>query len=305
MTAGAAPHGGDLDPIAAALGVDPTQLLDLSVSLNPLAPPVAPIVTRNLDAIHRYPDDRRAHAALAEAMGVDPARLVLTNGGAEAIALVAELHPRGWADATDFSLYRRHLADVDPTAPRWMSDPNNPTGRLADPSEKAFVRDEAFYALAVGTWTRGDADTIVVGSLTKLFACPGLRLGYVLAPDDATAATLGERRPRWSVGGLAAAVVPDLLAAADLPRWQRGIADLRRDLVDLLRRHGWQPTDDAAANYVWLPKAPGLRQRLLDAHIVVRDGASFGHADAVRIAVPGPDEMARLDRALTNGEDQR
>jgi len=59
----------------------------------------------------------------------------------------------------------------------------NPTGLLAGQSETAAVWDEAFYALATGSWTRGDvaAGATVVGSLTKLFACPGLRVGYVLA----------------------------------------------------------------------------------------------------------------------------
>ena len=60
-----------------------------------------------------------------------PARLLLTNGGAEAIALVAaELGP-GWVDEPDFSLYRRHLPAIDPDGPRWRSNPHNPTGRLA------------------------------------------------------------------------------------------------------------------------------------------------------------------------------
>ena len=63
------------------------------------------------------PTTSDATAALAEAMGVDPARLVLTNGGAEAIALVARLHPVGWADECDFSLYRRHLERSTPTGP--------------------------------------------------------------------------------------------------------------------------------------------------------------------------------------------
>ncbi len=53
-------------------------------------------------------------------------------------------------------------------------------------NDTADVWDEAFYPLATGTWTRGDEDAVVVGSLTKVFACPGLRLGYVLA-DDAVA----------------------------------------------------------------------------------------------------------------------
>ncbi len=296
------PHGGDVEAVARSLGVDPAAILDLSASLNPVAPDPRPVVGRHLDALLRYPDDRRATAALAEVMAVDPARLVLTNGGAEAIALVAQRHPTGWAAERDFSLYRRHLRTVDPDGPRWMSDPNNPTGALAPRTVRAAVRDEAFYPLATGTWTRGDAEAIALGSLTKLFACPGLRLGFVLAPDDRTAAEIADLRPRWSVSGPAAAALPDLLATADLPGWTTSIAALRTELHDLLAAHGLH-AEPGTANYLWIPCACGLRAHLLRHRILVRDGTSFGSPDAVRIAVPPPTGLERLAEALDHLED--
>ncbi len=291
------PHGGDAHRLAHHLGVEVGEILDLSASLNPLAPDPAPVIARHLDAVRRYPDDEQATAALAERIGVERERVVLTNGGAEAIALVAQLYPRGWADECDFSLYRRHLRILDPDGPRWMSDPNNPTGRLAARDERAGVRDEAFYPLATGTWTRHDPDTIVVGSLTKVFACPGLRLGYVIAPDDHTADLIRDLRPRWTVGGLAAGALPDLLEVADLEGWMAGIAELRRQLENLLDRHGLKPRP-GRANYLWVPHAPGLRPRLAQQRILVRSGASFGHPAAVRIAVPDPAGLIRLSQAL-------
>ena len=45
--------------------------------------------------------------------------------------------------------------------------------------------------------------------------------------------------------------------------------------------------------------AAGLRDQLLTHGVVVRDGASFGHPDAVRIAVPDADGLRRLELALT------
>ncbi|MGN6695556.1 MAG: aminotransferase class I/II-fold pyridoxal phosphate-dependent enzyme [Aquihabitans sp.] len=296
-----APHGGDAQAVADRLGIGRHELLDLSASLNPVAPDVRPIVARHLGALGDYPDDRRATAALAEAMGVDADRLVLTNGGAEAIALVAQLHPRGWADACDFSLYRRHLLELDPTGPRWMSDPNNPTGALAGPTHRAFVRDEAFYPLATGRWTRGDGGAVVLGSLTKAFACPGLRIGYVLAPDAEAAAQVAAIRPRWSVSGLACAALPELLATADLPGWQAGIAALRGQLADLLTSRGIGIAP-GAANYLWIPDAGRLRDHLFAFRILIRSGASFGHPGAARIAVPTATGLERLARALDSYE---
>lgn len=298
MTLPPGPHGGDVERIAAALGRPVSELLDLSASLNPLAPDVRPILRSALDEVGRYPDDGRATAALAEAMGVDRDRLVLTNGGAEAIALVARHRPVGWADECDFSLYRRHLTGLDPDGPRWQSDPHNPTGRLAAADDVAEVRDEAFYLLATGAWTRGDEVT-VLGSLTKSWAIPGIRIGYVLAADDAEADAIRALRPRWSVNGLVCAALPALLDVGDPVRWRDGIASLRSELVALLARHGLraEPSD---APYVWVPDAPGLRDHLLPHGVVVRHGGSFGHPDAVRIAVPGAVGLERLDRALSS-----
>ena len=50
------PHGGDGGRVAAALGLDPAAVLDLSLSLNPVAPDARELVGKHLDAVLRYPD---------------------------------------------------------------------------------------------------------------------------------------------------------------------------------------------------------------------------------------------------------
>jgi histidinol-phosphate/aromatic aminotransferase/cobyric acid decarboxylase-like protein len=291
-------HGGDGARLAAVLGIPPGAVLDLSASLNPVAPDPGPVVARHLDALARYPNPGAATEALADALGVPTAQLLLTNGGAEAIALVAaELGP-GRVDEPDFGLYRRHLPAIDPEGPRWRSNPHNPTGRLAASGERADVWDEAYWPLATGTWTRGDArdGAIVLGSLTKLFACPGLRVGYVHAVDEELIRRLARRQPRWSLNGLAAAAVPDLLAGLDLPGWARQIRRLRGELIALLTTAGYQP-QPSEANWL-LVDAPDLRDRLAARAILIRDCASFGWPGTVRIAVPDEKGLARLEDAL-------
>lgn len=285
-------HGGDGAAVAHALGLDPAAVLDLSLSLNPVAPDPTGVVRRHLDALARYPDARRAGAALAEAMGVDRERLLLTNGGAEAIALVAaELGGR--VEEPEFSLHPRA------GGPLWRSNPHNPSGRLSPESRRAAVWDEAFYPLATGCWTRGDPDAVVVGSLTKLLACPGLRVGYVLGDPDTLRRCAG-RQPAWSVNGLVASALPELLEGVDLPSWSAAVAELRAQLGDVLRAHGLEPQDSDAS---WvLVDAPGLREGLAPFGVVVRDGASFGLPGVARIAVPTPEGLERLDGALDSLE---
>jgi histidinol-phosphate/aromatic aminotransferase/cobyric acid decarboxylase-like protein len=290
------PHGGDGARVAAALGLDPDEVLDLSASLNPFAPDVPALARHHLGELRRYPDVERAEALLAAGLGLPPERTVLTAGGAQAIALVAQLTGAGRVDEPEFSLYRRHLDRLERAAPRWRSDPHNPSGRLAGPDERADVWDEAFLPLSAGVWTRGRPGW-ALGSLTKAFACPGLRLGFAVAPDEAAAAALRARRPAWAVGGLACALVPELVERADPPGWTAAIAAARAELERVLVARGWSPLPSEAP-WVLVPGAAGLRDALARRAVVVRDCRSFGLPDHVRIAVPDAAGLERLDRAL-------
>jgi histidinol-phosphate/aromatic aminotransferase/cobyric acid decarboxylase-like protein len=285
-------HGGDAARIAPSLGVTADALLDLSVSLNPVGPDVAMMARAHLDALARYPDAGPARRLLAETIGVEPECLLLTNGGAEAISLLGRLIG-GQVKEPEFSLHPRG----EGRAPRWRSNPHNPTGLLAGAEDRADVWDEAFFPLATGRWTRHDElATAVVGSLTKVFACPGLRLGYVVA-DPELIAQLECRQPEWAVGGLELALVPELLAAADLPGWAAKIAGLRSELRTLLGRHGLAPRA-SDANFVLCDAPAGFRDKLLQQGIVVRDCASFGLPTLARVAVPNSEGIERLSAAL-------
>jgi histidinol-phosphate/aromatic aminotransferase/cobyric acid decarboxylase-like protein len=290
------PHGGDVVRLARWLGRPVADLLDLSASLNPAAPDVGAVIAEHMDAIDRYPDPGAATEVLAAAIRVDPDLLVLTNGAAEAIALVAGVERVGAIVEPEFALYRRHLEQVTPDGPRWRSNPSNPTGRLAPPDDTARVWDEAFYPLAAGVWSRGDAASWRIGSLTKVWSCPGLRIGYVIAPGAAAAADIRARQPRWAVNGLALAVVEALAPTSDPASWTTTVATLRGRLVAALTAAGLAVTD---TDCCWvLVDHPGLRELLAPVGIVVRDCASFGLPGIARVAVPGDDARGRLVAAL-------
>ena len=192
------PHGGDSTRVAEALGMDPNSILDLSQNLNPFAPDVAAIAAGHLNALRRYPDPAAAARLLAEAVGVEPERLLRTNGGAAAVATVTSEIGGCVRSEPEFGLHPRGIG-----GPVWRSDPHNPSGVLAGPGERADVWDEAFYPLATGQWSAGRPG-VVIGSLTKVFACPGLRLGYVIADD---VGRFARHQPEWAVGSLGLAVL--------------------------------------------------------------------------------------------------
>jgi histidinol-phosphate/aromatic aminotransferase/cobyric acid decarboxylase-like protein len=281
-------HGGDAAAIARALGIAPEVMVDLSASMNPFAPDVAALIASALRSdrglIGRYPDSAAATESLASSLGVDADLVVLTNGGAEAIALIATEVTVADVVEPEFSLYRRHLAAVESGAPRWRSNPSNPLGALAAGEDVAAVWDEAFYPIATGAWTRGDNEAWRVGSLTKLWNCPGLRLGYVIAPDPDSARRVRQRQPQWAVNGLALAIFDELLALTDLPGWHAAISKLRLRFADAVSALGYQvrPTD---VNWV-LVEHDELRTQLAPFGVVVRDCTSFGLPGLARVALP-------------------
>jgi histidinol-phosphate/aromatic aminotransferase/cobyric acid decarboxylase-like protein len=287
-------HGGDAKWVAQALGI---PILDLSISMNPFAPPVPELAAGHLDALKRYPDPTEATALVAETMDVPADRLLLTNGGSEAIALLAAVEPRGWVIEPEFSLYRRHLRGVDPSGLHWRSNPSNPLGTLAAATDRADVWDEAFYPLATGRWTRGDDGSWRLGSLTKLWTCPGLRIGYLIAPTPEQKAMAAARQPHWSVNGLVLDLMGELLARTDLPKWSRAVEELREQLASDLRGLGYQ-VRDTSANWLLIDGAAGLRERLAPHGVLVRDCTSFGMPDTARLGLPLPGDLDRVVTAL-------
>ena len=298
------PHGGDAASVARSAGFDRHDLIDLSMSMNPFAPDVEAVLADRLGAIRDYPDPLLSEVALAAVIDVDPARLVLTNGGAEAIALVAALNPAGRVDEPEFSLYRRHLTMVGDAALRWQSNPSNPIGKLRNTpltvGPEPGVWDEAFYPLATGQWTNPLLDAQPVwrlGSLTKLWSCPGLRIGYAIAPDAESADRLRRTQPRWSVNALALAVIAPLLELTDLAGWSASIAALRARFVVALHSAGYTVID-TDVNWVLIQDAAQLRSAVVPHGVLVRDCSSFGLPDMARVALPRLDQFDRVIAAF-------
>jgi threonine-phosphate decarboxylase len=203
----------------------------------------------------------------------------------------------------------------------FLCNPGNPTGRLYGREEVAeiltlcretgtlLVLDEAFMDFC----EEGSAKDLVVASgagvvlrsMTKFYAMPGLRLGYALA-----AAPLAERlmalRPPWSVGTLAQ--VAGLAALADGGHSARTLDCVAAERTFLMKELAKLPgvwVYPGAANYLLVRldgemTAPLLQELLLSGRVLIRDCANFAGLDErfFRVAVRGRAENARLLAAL-------
>jgi histidinol-phosphate/aromatic aminotransferase/cobyric acid decarboxylase-like protein/adenosyl cobinamide kinase/adenosyl cobinamide phosphate guanylyltransferase len=289
--------------------------------------------------VTRYPDEREATIALADLHGRDPGEIVVTNGAAEALWLLpAALRPRlaacvhpGFTEseaalrahgipvvpvlrdpAENFALDPTRVPDEadlvvvgNPASPSGTLDPAHAIRALRRPG-RTIVVDEAFMDLVSGepgslVRERLD-DVIVVRSITKVLAIPGLRAGYAVAAAP-LARRLEDVRPPWSANALALAA---LAATARRPEALAEIAERvtaeRDDLAARLAGVRGLRTWPSATNFclVEVADGPALVVALRARDIAVRAAASFPGLtpNHVRLTARDPERNARLVAAI-------
>ena len=201
----------------------------------------------------------------------------------------------------------------------WLSNPHNPTGQLWSRAGlepllercRLLIVDEAFLPLVPAGESQSliplvaaHPQLVVIRSLTKLGAIAGLRSGYAIGQPERLARWAAWRDP-WPVNGLAAAVVPPLLAdrrwTRRVQRWVQGEGPRLRQALQ--RLPGLQPRASSANYLLVQADRPllDLQHRLLQRHrILVRDCRSFeGLGDHWwRLALPTAAGRRRLLAAL-------
>ena len=189
-----------------------------------------------------------------------------------------------------------------------LGTPNNPTGQAvpavqlhhlaAAHPDCFFLIDEAFADFTNETLLAlAPLPNLAISrSLTKFYACAGLRIGFLCA-SPAVVNRLREEQPPWSVGTVAAAAARFLL---EHPREEHGeTAQLRNELTEGLRQAGLK-VYPSAANYLLCRGKNGTAQRLLSHRIAVRTCADYPGLDEryFRVAVRSSEDNALLLKAL-------
>jgi len=292
---------------------------------------------RHVSAIGEYPEPEAysLERAIARRYHIGEDCVLVTNGATDAIYLVAQaLSKTGVRCFCRFKPTFSEYADacrmfgIEETEPGdttegnhtmfWVCNPNNPTGKVYDPQVLGHlirqyawvVIDQSYedYTLAqVMTHQEGVGceNVIQLHSLTKKYAIPGLRVGYVTAAPAVIEMLRRFLRP-WSVNSLAIKagifltdnhieVVPDL----------RGYLNETQNLLHALRGVGGVEAEATQTNFMlaraWHIKAAALKRILAEQHhILIRDASNFEGLDDsyFRIATQTPEENALLIQAL-------
>lgn len=334
------PHGGDI--------YAGKVLLDFSANTNPFGTPqaVQEAIIEALPQLHRYPDPycRKLVAAIAEHEAVPKNYILCGNGAADLIyAYGRAVHPQKAAMlAPTFSEYALGLSDceisyyflqesndfaldsgildflrLEKPEVLFLCDPNNPTGRLADPKlieaileccrdlKIRLFLDECFLDLTKdGVSRKNDLarypELFLLKAFTKSYGMAGVRLGYGLSADSALLEAMSRSQQPWNISSLAQAA--GIAALKQQEFLQKTVETVEKERIFLsasLARLGFRviPSD---TNYILFQARVGLADALREKGILIRNCDNYpGLCPGwYRIAVRLPEENQALIRAM-------
>lgn len=277
--------------------------------------------------------------AIANVENIKPENIVVTNGSTEAFYLTAQLFGNSSSVITipSFSEYEdaakshrhqlsflplNHLHKSYKTTAKclWLGNPNNPDGSITASEtilsvchgnpESVVIVDEAYTHLcnshdALLKLCPLPANLIVIRSLTKAFAIPGLRLGYMVAHRIICEKIRKIKMP-WSVNCLAQQAGLFIVQNHQmlLPSTQALVAESLRLQKALAHLPDIEVTPSECNYFLGRLKkrtAAQLKETLLQNHgFLIRDASNFrglqsGH---FRIAANTPEQNNHLINAI-------
>ncbi len=318
-------HGGNVFALARQLQCEPGEILDFSASINPLgmAAGVREAIVKAIDRVAHYPEQQShvLNEALANQWRV-PAEYVLTgNGATDLIHFVKRALPAAVTLLVPtFSEFHRAYPQAT-LIRRWeeltgfavVTRPNNPLGTILPIEVLESKLREGHWLLVDESFLEfTDAPSalqlvpryeklLVLRSLTKLHALPGLRVGVLVGRG--VPAMMPQREP-WQVNVLAEAAALVAIRATDHHQRTRDFVNAERGwLTDQLAAlPGLRPLA-GAANYLlaWTAQDPAaLVAWLASRRVLVRDCTHIPGVDApaIRLAVRPRADNERLVELL-------
>ncbi|MBQ8520530.1 MAG: pyridoxal phosphate-dependent class II aminotransferase [Bacteroides sp.] len=297
-----------------------------------------------MDLIGSYPEPEpyTLEAALAEKHHLQADEVCVTNGATEAIYLIAQtfhgthsaiVQPTfsEYADACRMHGHRVSVLYQLPTEQEgyrlssdirmlWLCNPNNPTGCVVEKRtldalirhnpQVCFVIDQSYEFFTLCPLFSSDevviyTNVLLLHSMTKRYAIPGLRLGYVTGNASLLGRLRTHRMP-WSVNRLAVCAGIYLMehpeeAFMDVSAYLEETRRLKERLQTLGTVEVWETETHFMLACLRFGKASALKDYLAEEHgILIRDASNFEGLDDrfFRIATQTPEENDRLVEAI-------
>lgn len=224
-------------------------------------------------------------------------------------------------EAEGFAVTPRILQDIKHGINAvYLCNPNNPTGLTLSPT---LLREIYAACVSIGAYlvvdecfndflTDAAAHTvkhllprypklIILHAFTKMYAIPGVRLGYCMCADPACIEALRQAGQPWNVSVIAQACG---VAAVGLrgfaQQTAQRVAEERGFLAQALRRRGITVFDGQANFLLWKAQDTALHQKLEGKGVLIRDCSNYrGLAPGFyRTAVKQREDSLRFLRAL-------
>ncbi len=310
-------------------------------------PNLKSILSNACKSINNYPDNTYLdfRTAAADYLKVSHTSIVPGNGSSELIRLFAEtviepgdkvIIPSPTFGEYEFQcrLFGAKIEHVDineimnifplDCKAVFLCNPNNPTGKLLPRKEVLSLAekcassqvflfvDEAFIELSdpdesIADFAANNDFVIVLRSLTKTFAVPGLRIGFAVASFD-LAQLMNNIRLHWNLNSIAATVGETLLKD-NRDYLKRSLELLKSEREFLSSRlgaiRGFKPYH-SDTNFILIDirefflSSAELTERMLLKNIMIRDCGSFGLENHIRVAVRKRSENTKLLTAFSH-----
>ena len=285
-----------------------------------------------MDVMRSYPEPSAAslEVLIAEDCGISPDEVLVTSGAVDAIYLIAQayrhegtchvLQPtfREYEDACRVFGYQEH----EDGALCWLCNPNNPTGDVMATEDvlalaerhRLLIVDKSYEDYTIAPLLKpaevvGRGDIILLHSMTKRYAVPGLRLGYVTASASIISRLREQYRP-WAINALSLEAGKWLVQRGKtaIPDLASYLAETQR-LRNMLNEIEGIEAFETQTNFFLCTIAPAtaaeLKEYLAQEHsILIRDASNFTGLTPhhFRIATQSPAENDALVTAIRNYE---
>ena len=294
-------------------------------------------LSRQMESIRTYPEPEpySLEKVLAERFRLSSEEVCVTNGATEAIYLIAQTF-RNQTSAIlmpTFSEYadacRLHGHKVVPIYNLnrlpdrgkliWLCNPNNPTGEVREKEaltacikqnrQRIFIIDQSYEfftqkALLTAREAAEFPNVILLHSMTKRFAVPGLRLGYITACKELLHEIRTQRMP-WSVNQLAIEAGHYLLSSSqcdiDISLLLKEKERLAQSLLSIGGMEIWPSDTHYMLVQLRMGKAAALKEYLAtEQGILIRDASNFEGLNEhfFRIATQTPEENDKLVESI-------